>query len=138
MDKRKMILWWVSQHISVRLFPSLALILFAATSVAAQTPSPVAPLVNGEPVSVFITFKFLKVYAIDELNETYSIDGYFTAHWQGHNRINTKPDQEPVFYIGDSATSALGTSVWWSAFEFMNIIGERSIQAVSLEVDPAG
>ena len=79
--------------------------------------------------NIQVSININKIYGVNELNETYIIDGYLVASWK--DKALAKEMQagkiSPTVYENDEITTALKTHLWIPAFEFINVVGHRSV-----------
>lgn len=94
-----------------------------------QAPHP--PKRGEKPVKVLLTVMFNKIVSINEVDETYTLDGYLEAKW--HDPNHTVKDRH--MFVGPQAEEAL-TKIWWPYFELINTVGSREVQNRRFTLDP--
>jgi len=70
-----------------------------------------------------------KLYAIDTVQESYSLDGYLTAVWNDP----TVSYADGVYFENDNVADVLGPQIWSPSIEFINTLEARDNPHVTLK-----
>ncbi|QKX06934.1 gamma-aminobutyric-acid receptor subunit beta [Aquimarina sp. TRL1] len=88
------------------------------------------------PVAMDVKIQVNKIYGINTVDETYSVDGYFVASW--YNDAFDKAAQDIRIYENNNADEIIGKLIWIPAFEFINVIGNRNVSNKQIIIHPNG
>ncbi|WP_303278190.1 hypothetical protein [Flavivirga aquimarina] len=91
-----------------------------------------------QPVKITPKIQINKIYGINTLNETYTIDGYFVASWFDERNIVKKKNSNKIIYENQVADEKIGKEIWVPAFEFINVVGKRNTVNKQLIIRPDG
>jgi hypothetical protein len=112
------------------LVPNLA---SAAGKNAADHDLLTPPLAGDKPVAVTVGMYLLNLAAVDEVKETFQVDGYLTATWQD-DRLKHSPAAgsalRPKTYREDQ--------VWYPRLSMLNAAEPRSSFDVTIRTEPDG
>lgn len=114
---------------AIKTYIFILLVHHTPFSLAADLPVP------AHPVIIDVQIQINKIYAINTMNESYTIDAYLVAKWKNPTPAH---DSIPHLYENSAADDAIGTKVWIPAFEFINVIGARDIANKSITTYPSG
>ncbi len=89
-----------------------------------------------QPIKVTVKLHILKIYDINTVTQTFSLDGFLTLMWKA-------PDEEkpykPLFLVDNQEVSeAFRDKLWWPNIDFINIEGERHIPYRRVVMDSQG
>jgi hypothetical protein len=102
-----------------------------------QSLSP--PLVDGEPVEVYVELFNVNINSIDERDETFEIDAFLYADWFDERQaFDMAEGLEQKVFQGEAAVEILKTSVWWPDFEIVDARGPRERLQTTLTIDYDG
>lgn len=114
--------FWLGGLVCLLLF-----VLFLVQPSWAVTPAAPRPNAGG-PVKVAVDTVVNKIYQIDTIAESYTIDAYLTLTWNDPRLADLLPaGREKASYFNDQADELLAKDVWWPMPEFTNMIGSRDI-----------
>lgn len=105
----------------------LFLLIFLNCSITNSIAAPlkIPPKNNANnPVEITIAIDINKIYNIDNVNETYTIDGYLTTTWFDKRLAfdsNTQ-EREIILLENDSLADEVRESIWLPALQFINTV----------------
>ncbi|MGK7892135.1 MAG: hypothetical protein AB4372_00380 [Xenococcus sp. (in: cyanobacteria)] len=94
-----------------------------ATSIGAPIKTPPKNNANN-PVEITIAIDINKIYNIDNINETYTIDGYLTTTWLDKRLAfdsNTQ-EREIILLENDSLADEVRENIWLPTLQFINTV----------------
>lgn len=120
----------------------LVLTLVAAAPVAAaEMPElrALTPPVADGPVEVYLDLYGLRIYTIDEIEQTFEVGARMSAVWWDE-RLAFGPEttEEELVFQGEAAVDQLDKRIWWPAFEIVDSRGPRTRLHVELRVRADG
>nr|WP_321981604.1 hypothetical protein [uncultured Cohaesibacter sp.] len=113
--------------------------LFCVLSASGYAEPPASSDSKPETTKASIAININKIYELNELNETYVIDGYLVSSWKDvrlHDRIE-KGELSPDVYENGAIDALISNGLRIPAIEFINVVGSRTIanRQVSLSED---
>jgi hypothetical protein len=125
-------------------FPGVILLLALLVSgqVWAQTALPLAhsPPVQDGPVEVLIDIWDVKIFEIDDRNETFEVKAHLDAHWLDE-RLAFDPEENGYHLRvleGEAVDEALEELIWWPGFELTDARESRDIMYRSISIQSDG
>lgn len=79
------------------------------------------------PIEVRLTLHINKIYDIQPIDETYSIDAYLTADWIDPRASNLIPEYEEKIVIENNLVDDIHETLWIPTFELINITGPQEV-----------
>ena len=90
---------------------------------------------NTNPLEITVKIQINKIYGINTADETYIVDGYLVASWMNPE---VKAHLRNTIYENALADEKIGKEIWVPAFEFINVVGNRSLANKQLIIDENG
>jgi hypothetical protein len=90
---------------------------------------PATAAAPSEPVVMQVNIFLNKIYNVDTLDETYTIDGYLVAQW--HNQ-EIAADASKRTYENADVDALVASGFWLPALEFINVVGSPEISSKRL------
>jgi hypothetical protein len=114
--------------------------LLCCAPAALQAQPTVTPPAFGKAVGVSVDVSINKLFDVDTKSETFKLDGYLRARWKDR-RLRFRPAAGEAcqrLYEGPAASRVLGETVWWPAFELINVVGTSTVPYHRVYVDCDG
>lgn len=117
-------------------FKKRSLLLFCCIMVSASLMASVSVTGIRNPVGVTVKVHILKIYDVNTVTQSFSLDGFLTLMWKAPEK--EKP-YKPVFIIdNDEVAAAFRKKMWWPNIDFINVEGERHTPYRRVVMDAAG
>jgi len=118
--------------------PSAAAPTPQQTTAGRPLPPPTTP--GGEPVDVAMGVYLIQVSNLDQINQTFEIEGYLEARWLDP-RLAFDANvfgRDVKEYHEQRAASQLGETVWWPSIEIVNASAGGTLDRYWLRIEADG
>lgn len=95
---------------------------------------------NKQVQKVALSINVNKIYEINELNETYIIDGYLVASWLDRELAEKIKNglETPDLYENKAVDEKIKKGLWVPALEFINIVGQSTVANKKVIINDSG
>lgn len=98
------------------------------------------PVRDERPVKVKLGIYLIQISNLDELQQTFDIEGYLLAEWQDPRLAFDSAEfgARKKVYQDARARAQLETEIWWPGVEFVNAAAGGKLERHWLEIDESG